>query len=199
MSLGSNIKELRGKLNLTQKEFAEKLSLSNATITAWEKDAKKPSYDVLIQLATTFNVSLDWLCGIDNSDDIKIETWTDAIRVILALCNTDLFFSISSDEVHSSLSFYNFIGFENPYDGTPYGLNHVPIEEDGIFLDSCHNPVAAFLSGYKKTLSLYQEGIIDKELLDAWMEKQMRNYNYSIEWFYDHNKAGDFNVHNNET
>lgn len=59
--LGSKIKELRIKYNLTQAELAKQVGVSKATVTAYEGDLRQPSYDVLIKLANVFKVSIDSL------------------------------------------------------------------------------------------------------------------------------------------
>lgn len=59
--LGSKIRELRTKYNLTQAELANQIGISKATVTAYEGDLRQPSYDVLIKLANVFKVSIDSL------------------------------------------------------------------------------------------------------------------------------------------
>ena len=59
--LGSKIRELRTKYNLTQAELASQVGISKATVTAYEGDLRQPSYDVLIKLANVFRVSIDSL------------------------------------------------------------------------------------------------------------------------------------------
>jgi len=59
--LGSKIKELRIRYNLTQAELAKQVGVSKATVTAYEGDLRQPSYDVLIKLANVFKVSIDSL------------------------------------------------------------------------------------------------------------------------------------------
>lgn len=57
--LGSKIRELRTKYNLTQAELAKQVGVSKATVTAYEGDLRQPSYDVLTKLANVFKVSID--------------------------------------------------------------------------------------------------------------------------------------------
>lgn len=59
--LGSKIRELRTKYNLTQAELAKQVGVSKATVTAYEGDLRQPSYDVLIKLTNVFKVSIDSL------------------------------------------------------------------------------------------------------------------------------------------
>lgn len=61
--IGERIKELRGKQNLTQKEFAEKVGISVSAISGYEIGAKLPSADNVIKICETFNCSADWLLG----------------------------------------------------------------------------------------------------------------------------------------
>jgi len=40
---GSEIKELRKKLNLTQQQLADKVGVTRVTVARWEAEAKRPS------------------------------------------------------------------------------------------------------------------------------------------------------------
>lgn len=64
-TLAKNIKQLRLKNNMTQQQLASKLDLTKSVISAYETGLRQPSYDVLINLARYFNVSSDFLLGID--------------------------------------------------------------------------------------------------------------------------------------
>lgn len=61
------LKELRKELNLTQKEFAERLDLDAHNIGDWERQKCEPSTFWLVKIAKTFDVSVDYLVG--NSED----------------------------------------------------------------------------------------------------------------------------------
>ena len=60
------LKELREESNLTQKTFANKLNISKSAVSAWEIGRNQPSYDLLIEIAKFFNVSTDYLLGIED-------------------------------------------------------------------------------------------------------------------------------------
>lgn len=70
---GQRIKQLRQELGLSQRDFAEKISVTASALSAYEKGQKNPSVNVAINIAIAFNVSLDWLCGIKNIEN-KFET-----------------------------------------------------------------------------------------------------------------------------
>lgn len=54
---------LRKSNNLTQKQLAAKLNLSELAIQHYESQRRKPAFDVLIALADYFDVPLDYLVG----------------------------------------------------------------------------------------------------------------------------------------
>lgn len=67
MSLfGSRLKYLRVHNNLTQRELAEIFNVSTSTIGMYEKNAREPSFKTLINIASYFNVSVDYLLGYEN-------------------------------------------------------------------------------------------------------------------------------------
>ncbi|MER1958840.1 MAG: helix-turn-helix transcriptional regulator [Solibacillus sp.] len=62
-SLGSRIKGLREKYNISQKDFAVKIGVSNVVLSRYESDERKPDYDTLQLIADFFEVSTDYLLG----------------------------------------------------------------------------------------------------------------------------------------
>jgi len=61
MEFEDKIKSLRKEKNWTQKELAEKLNVSDKTISSWETGRTYPDIDSLIQLADLFDFTLDEL------------------------------------------------------------------------------------------------------------------------------------------
>lgn len=57
--LGQRIAELRKQNNLSQKELAEKLCVSNKTISKWECGNGSPDFETMQKLANIFSISLD--------------------------------------------------------------------------------------------------------------------------------------------
>ena len=61
MKMGEKLKKLRKDFNLSQQQVAEKLSVSQDTISLWENDKSLPATEYLPQLADIFDVSVDYL------------------------------------------------------------------------------------------------------------------------------------------
>ncbi|MBR1730509.1 MAG: helix-turn-helix transcriptional regulator [Selenomonadaceae bacterium] len=60
------LKSLRNNKNLSQREFAEKLGVSQQAVGSWEVGRTEPDIETLKQLARYFNVSIDYL--LDNEE-----------------------------------------------------------------------------------------------------------------------------------
>lgn len=62
------LKELRLNKNLTQQQLGKLLSVSGQTILNWENDITNPSVKKLIELASFFDVSIDYLLDFKEKD-----------------------------------------------------------------------------------------------------------------------------------
>ena len=62
---GEKLKYLRKEANIGQNQLAEQLKISNASISYWETGKQLPSAEAVYKLAVFFNVSADYLLGID--------------------------------------------------------------------------------------------------------------------------------------
>ena len=71
--LGSRIKELRKEFGLSQVELAIRMEVTKQTISNWENENIQPSVDMLVGLANVFNVTTDYLLGLDDVPRLSIE------------------------------------------------------------------------------------------------------------------------------
>lgn len=148
------LKELRLSLNLTQKEFADKVDLTASALSAYENNVKNPSVAVAKRIAEKINVSIDWLCGLSDkmtpNDDIV--TYSDAIK---AFDKLDEAFSIR-------INIADLAG----------GSLYYPVIIDPIFQD--------YLKEWSEILSLYHKETIDDKLYNLWIEDKAKTYNEEI-------------------
>lgn len=66
------IKLLREANKLSQVELADKIGVKKQTISNWENDNILPSIDMLIKVCKFFNVSSDYMLGLDSKTYIEI-------------------------------------------------------------------------------------------------------------------------------
>lgn len=64
-----NLKTLRLDKNITQKQVAVELNLSQQTYNYYENCKRQPGFDTLSKIAQYFNVSVDYLLGNDTPKD----------------------------------------------------------------------------------------------------------------------------------
>lgn len=65
MEIGKTIKELRKDSNLSQTGLANIIGTTQDTISLWELGKSLPDINMLIKLAKYFNVSTDYLLGLE--------------------------------------------------------------------------------------------------------------------------------------
>lgn len=83
LDLGLRIKELREKNGWSQEELGRKVNKSKSTVSLYESDGMVPPGDTLIELASLFNVSLDYLVGIDKNEMVSIEKLTKKQKMLV--------------------------------------------------------------------------------------------------------------------
>lgn len=67
VKFGERIRTIRKNAGCSQKEFCSVLDIPQSTLSAYETDRMQPTVATLINIATKYNVSMDWLCGIEKS------------------------------------------------------------------------------------------------------------------------------------
>ena len=85
VDFGNNLKSLRLQKKMTQAQLASKLGLTKSVISAYETGLRLPSYDVLIHISMLFDVSTDYLLGLEPKHTIDLSGLTR--DEILALDN----------------------------------------------------------------------------------------------------------------
>lgn len=70
---GLRLKQLRENNRLSQDDLSKRIHKSKSVISGYENNIKTPPIDVLISLSLIYNVSLDYLVGIDKKEMISIE------------------------------------------------------------------------------------------------------------------------------
>lgn len=82
-------KQLRLKKNLTQIELSEKLNVTQATVSKWEKGKSTPDIMMLKTLAKFFNVSIEFL--LDNEEHAnepkisEVQTYSEKQKELMPL------------------------------------------------------------------------------------------------------------------
>ena len=82
------LKEVRKANRLTQIDMANKLNVTKQSVANWENNNVMPSIDMLIKISNTFNVSSDFLLGINDRKFIDVsELSLEEVAHIQAIIN----------------------------------------------------------------------------------------------------------------
>lgn len=73
-SIGNKIAEARKKINLSQAELAQQVSISRQAVGKWERGESLPDITVLIRLAEIFGVSLNYFSDADQTVEREAES-----------------------------------------------------------------------------------------------------------------------------
>lgn len=63
--LNEQIRELRNIRGISQIQLANKLGVTKQSVSNWENDNILPSIEMLVKIANFFEVSTDYLLGLD--------------------------------------------------------------------------------------------------------------------------------------
>ena len=67
--IGSRIRKYREENNLSQKQLAEKIGVSNSRVSNWEQGLNRPDADILAAICVALDVSPSLLLGIQVTGD----------------------------------------------------------------------------------------------------------------------------------
>lgn len=85
--LGALIKKLRIEKKMTQKQLADRLGVSEATVCKYESNFFSPPLDKMRSLASIFNVSMDTLFGMRQQGTVSVqglsEPQIDTVRALI--------------------------------------------------------------------------------------------------------------------
>lgn len=65
-TFGERLKNLRKEKGLGQIGLAQKIDVGKSIISLWEKNQCEPTLSKLIALSKFFNVTIDYLAGLEN-------------------------------------------------------------------------------------------------------------------------------------
>lgn len=74
MSLGNRMMELRRKKKLTQQELADKLYVTDKTVSSWESNRTEPNLEILVKISDILDCPVSYLIyGDTEKNDIETE------------------------------------------------------------------------------------------------------------------------------
>ena len=75
--IAERIKELREEKAWTQTELANILGVTRSCVNAWEMGISVPSTQYVVELASLFHISTDFLLGVEATASVSVEGLSD--------------------------------------------------------------------------------------------------------------------------
>lgn len=160
--ISSRIKELRTSLNMTQATFSESIGTSQNALSGYENKDRIPSYDILLSIATKYNVSLDWLCGLSNKKarEPQFKTYADIFEYLVKICSTQY---VDTQKEKNIMEPSILDSSQNV---------HFIVRDDANF--------TTFFSEWEKMYELLNDKTIDEKLYNLWLNDKLSQYNRPI-------------------
>lgn len=84
--VADRIKAIREQKGLTQADLAKQLGITRSSVNAWEQGISVPSTQYIVELASLFKVSSDYLLGIDTTATVNVSgLFEDDIQLVQQL------------------------------------------------------------------------------------------------------------------
>ena len=80
---GLRIKELRKQHHWSQKDLGNRIGRSKSVVCNYESNTAVPPLEILSHMAVLFNVSLDYLVGIDKTEMLSVDGLTEEQKKVL--------------------------------------------------------------------------------------------------------------------
>ena len=84
--IDERLRQLREENRLTQSELAKRLGITRSSVNAWEMGISVPSTQYIVELAKFFNVSTDYLLGMEETASVSLQGLTEKdIQIVYSL------------------------------------------------------------------------------------------------------------------
>jgi transcriptional regulator with XRE-family HTH domain len=87
--LGKRVNELREARGWSQVRLAAELNVSKQTVSNWENGNILPSVDMLVRISRVFNVSTDYILGLESVPRLNVEGLSENVIAHISLLIDD--------------------------------------------------------------------------------------------------------------
>lgn len=166
LTFADRLKDLRLKMGMTQVKFAEFIGCTSTTLSAYENNLKRPSIDILMDIAERCTVSMDWLLGLSEVMDPgdKPRRYSDIIKMLL------------------NIEEYIDIGIYTEWKGNTDPYNESPSYDPYLLAEITfgNQLMKEFIVEWEKMKRLHDDRTIDDDVYNLWIEKTLNKYNKEL-------------------
>lgn len=87
-SLADRLKMIRENAGMTQSQLAKSLHLTRSAVNGWEMGLSVPSTQCIVELAKIFNISTDYLLGMEHGAVLDVDGLSNnEVSILMDLVN----------------------------------------------------------------------------------------------------------------
>ena len=193
IKFGERIRIVRKNAGCSQKEFSAMLEIPQSTLSAYETDRMQPTIISLVNIATKFNVSIDWLCGIEKQSP-AFGTVGEALGAVYNLAEVEglkIDFNIHdklpndvetpTERWYAQMTVYG-NDSENPVNAD-FCKGVRQIADNISDLESYSISTETYETEKEKTMNYYNQPITKKDYPELTREERQKKH---IEWIKQH-------------
>ena len=158
------LRQLREKKKKTQKEFAEEVNSTPATISAYENATKNPSLDIVLNIAKKYHISIDWLCGLEdiqkNSSDV---TYADVLCIFNNLLNIP--------HLNANLAIITDPNYNGPFSDFDPQVCAMYFDNDVL---------TELVKDWNKYRNVGDDAELNQNINEMWLERMQKKYSTPI-------------------
>lgn len=128
MSIGENIKILRLQKNITRKELAQKINVTDVTISRYENNTREPGIQTLNKIAVALNVDINQLLD-NNESQNDLSNYCDIEGYDRVQFERDIHFDIGMESFFKGLGLNFSYDFDNERNVNIYIINNIRYDE----------------------------------------------------------------------
>lgn len=150
------LKQLRESMGMTQLEFSEFIGVKQQNLSGYENGKSKPPLDVARGIADNCEISLDWLCGLSEQQNLnaKIKTYSDVLRLLYLITLADNFEVLQMEIIDDN--------------------------EGGVEFFFYDDIITQGIASFNKMYELYKTGSIDKDMYSLLINSLFEKYDIPI-------------------
>ena len=177
ITFGERLKKIRVDNNISQNELAKYLEITPSSLSYYENEVRTPPITIINKLVNRFNVSANWLLGIETSNK-DLKTYADMLAALVPILELENIWNMSIDKA----TFKEYVDCINDPEeremiytmansaGTPYNKNDT--YNIGI-LKTANYILIGFFEDFQKVYSLYVNGSMPESLYKLWIDDRI--------------------------
>lgn len=170
ITFGERLKKIRVDNNISQNELAKYLEITPSSLSYYENEVRTPPITIINKLVNRFNVSANWLLGIETSNK-DLKTYADVLAALVPILELENIWAMSINEV-SLQEYLDCINDPEDKDFTYRTANSEDVYKIGV-LKTVSSTIIGFFYDFQKVYSLYVNGSMPESLYKLWIDDRI--------------------------